>query len=193
MSLGDIWTDIRAVAESLGDPDRGDRLVAQLTGRLDEIRTRTVSLPTRPSIACIEWIDPLMNAGNWVPEFVDIAGGTNLFGESGQHSAYLDAAQFVAADPDVVAIMPCGFDIDRSRREMPPLTSRPEWPQLSAVRIGQVVITDGNQYFNRPGPRVVESAEILAEVLHPEAFGVDHRATGWMRFASGSGLQADSS
>ena len=132
-----------------------------------------------------------MNAGNWVPELVDIAGGTNLFGETGKHSGYLELADLVAADPDVVAIMPCGFDIDRARREMPPLTSRSEWSRLSAIRSGQVFITDGNQYFNRPGPRVVESAEILAELLHPEAFDLDHRATGWTRFAFGSGLHAD--
>ena len=180
MSLGDIWTDIRAVADALGDPNRGDRLVAQLTARLDEIRTRTAS-PARPSIACIEWIDPLMNAGNWVPEIVDIAGGTNLFGESGQHSGYLDAAELVAADPDVLAIMPCGFDIDRSCREMPPLTSRREWSRLSAVRQERVFITDGNQYFNRPGPRVVESAEILAELLHPGLVDFRHHGIGWTR------------
>ena len=193
MSLGDIWKDRRAVADALSDPKRGDCLVNELTARLDELRTRAASLPTRASIACIEWIDPLMNAGNWVPELVDIAGGTNLFGETGKHSGYLEVAALVSADPDVVAIMPCGFDIDRSRREMPPLTSRLEWSRLSAVKSGRVFITDGNQYFNRPGPRVVESAEILAELLHPEAFDLDHRATGWMHFASGSSLQTDGS
>ena len=179
MSLGDIWTDIRAVAEALGDPNRGDRLVAESTARLDAIRTRTASLPGRPSIACIEWIDPLMTVGNWVPELVDIAGGTNVFGEVGRHSGYLEMSELVATDPDVVAIMPCGFDIARACGEMPALTARPEWRHLSAVKHGRVFMTDGNQYFNRPGPRVVESAEILAELLHPEAFGADHRPTGW--------------
>lgn len=180
MSLGDIWTDIRAVAEALGDPNRGDRLVNESTTRMDEIRTGTASLPGRPSIACIEWIDPLMTAGNWVPELVDIAGGANVFGEVGKHSGYLEVSELVAADPDVVAIMPCGFDIARACREMPPLTSRPEWAQLSAVKNGRVFMTDGNQYFNRPGPRVVESAQILAELLHPEVLGSDHQPTGWM-------------
>ena len=123
-----------------------------------------------------------MHAGNWVPELVDVAGGTNLLGESGTHSGSLHVADLVAADPDVVAIMPCGFDIDRARREMSPLTSRSEWPQLAAVRNGRVFIVDGNQYFNRPGPRVVESAEILAELLHPEAVDMGHRGTGWIQF-----------
>ena len=114
MALDDIWTDIRVVADALGDPDRGHRLVAESTTRLDEIRGRTASRPMRPSIACIEWIEPLMHTGNWVPELVDVAGGTNLFGESGTHSGSLTVADLVAADPDVVAIMPCGFDIERS-------------------------------------------------------------------------------
>ena len=179
MSLSDVWADIRAVAGALGDSDRGVRLVAELIARLDVIRARTESLPTRPSIACIEWIDPLMNAGNWLPELVDIAGGTNLFGEAGQHSGYVEPEHLAAADPDVIAIMPCGFDINRSRREMPALTSRPEWPQLSAVKNGRVFITDGNQYFNRPGPRVVESAEIVAELLHSDNVNFGHRGTSW--------------
>ena len=116
-----------------------------------------------------------------MPELVDMAGGTNRFGESGAHSRDLNVADLAAADPDVVAIMPCGFDIDRARREMSPLTSRPEWPQLAAVRNGRVFIADGNQYFNRPGPRVVESAEILAELLHPAAVDLGHRGTGWIQ------------
>ena len=180
-SLSDVWTDIRAVAAALGDPARGERLVAPLITRLDAIRARTESLPTRPSMACIEWIDPLMNAGNWMPELIEIAGGRNLFGEAGQHSRYFEPEQLAAADPDVITIMPCGFGIDRSRREMPALTSRPEWPQLSAVKNGRVFIADGNQYFNRPGPRLVESAEILAELLHADHFDFGHHRTGWTR------------
>ncbi len=179
MSLADIWRDIRAVAAALGNPDRGVRLVAELTARLEAIRERTASLPTRPSIACVEWIDPPMNAGNWMPELVEIAGGTHLFGDPGQHSGYFSMEELAAADPNVIAIMPCGFDIDRARCEMPALRARPEWPQLSAVKHSRVFLTDGNQYFNRPGPRVVESAEILAELLHPEHFDFGHRGTGW--------------
>ncbi len=179
MSLGDIWEDIRAVATALGDPGRGGHLVATLTARLDAIRSTTQSLSTHPSIACIEWIDPLMGAGNWVPELVDVAGGTNLFGEAGTHSGYVDMEELAAADPDVIAIMPCGFDIARSCCEMPPLTSRPEWRELSAVKNGRVCVTDGNQCFNRPGPRVVESAEILAELLHPDSCDFGRRGSGW--------------
>ena len=115
-------------------------------------------MPRRPSIACIEWIDPLMLAGNCVPELVDYAGGVDPLGEAGRHSGYLEMAQLVAADPDVIAIMLCGFDIDRAWREMPALVDRPEWQQLSAVRCGRVVMTDGNQVPQRPGPRLSELA-----------------------------------
>ncbi len=182
MALDDVWSDIRAVASALGEPARGDDLVARLTGRLKSLRAQTRALRPRPSIACIEWIDPLMIAGNWVPELVHCAGGVDPLGEAGKHSGYLDIEQLVAADPDVIAIMPCGFDIERARREMPALTARPEWRRLSAVRTGRVVITDGNQYFNRPGPRVVESAEILAECLYPGRFDFGHRGRGWRRW-----------
>ncbi len=179
MSLDDVWADIRAVASAIGDPERGDALVAGLQARLEALRGQTRTVAARPSLACIEWIDPLMNAGNWMPELVDAAGGDNLFGEAGKHSGYFPFEDLAAADPDVIAVMPCGFDIDRAWDEMRPLEAHPAWAELSAVREGRVVITDGNQYFNRPGPRVVESAEILAECLHPERFDFGHRGRGW--------------
>ena len=179
MSLPDIWKDIRTVASALGAPERGDQLVTRLVDRLDAVQARSASGRTRPSIACIEWIDPLMGAGNWVPELVDRAGGTDLLGKAGEHSDGLTIEQLAAADPDVIAIMPCGFDIERSCREMTPLVTHPLWPRLSAVENRRVVMTDGNQYFNRPGPRVVESAEILAEILNPEGCDFGHRGRGW--------------
>ena len=185
MSLSDVWADIRKVASALGNAGRGDHLVSHLTDRLQAIRARAESARTRPSIACIEWIDPLMSAANWMPELVSCAGGTNLFGEPGKHSGYFDFEKLAAADPDVLAILPCGFDIDRTCLEMPPLVNHPEWPQLTAVRNGRVFITDGNQYFNRPGPRVVESAEILAEILHPELFDFGHQGSGWIYWKEG--------
>ncbi len=179
MALGDIWRDIRTVASALGDAARGDALVTRLTDRLAAVRAAAGAEPSRPSLACIEWIYPLMSAANWVPELVDCAGGANLFGAAGQHSGYLRMEQLAAADPDVIAVMPCGFDIERACREMAPLVAHPDWPRLSAVRSGRVVMMDGNQYFNRPGPRVVESAEILAECLHPGRCDFGHQGRGW--------------
>lgn len=179
MDLGDVFTDIRAVAAALGRPERAERLNAGLTARLDAIREGTRQLADRPLVACIEWIDPLMHAENWVPELVEIAGGRVMLGEAGRHSGYFEFEQMIEADPDVIAVMPCGFDIPRTAAEMPPLAAQPGWADLSAVRNGRVFLTDGNQYFNRPGPRIVESAEILAELLHPEVFDFGHRGSGW--------------
>ncbi|MDE2691280.1 MAG: cobalamin-binding protein [Acidobacteriota bacterium] len=179
MDLGDVFEDIRTVAGALGRPERAERLNAGLTDRLDAIRERSRRLAKRPVVACIEWIDPLMHAENWVPELVEIAGGRVMLGEAGRHSGYFEFERMVEADPDVIAVMPCGFDIPRTAAEMPPLAAQPGWAELSAVRNGRVFLTDGNQYFNRPGPRIVESAEILAELLHPEAFGFGHRGSGW--------------
>ncbi len=179
MDLGDVFTDIGTVAETLGRPERAERLTAGLTSRLDAIRERSGQLTERPKVACIEWIDPLMHAENWVPELVEIAGGSVMLGEAGRHSGYFEFEKMMEVDPDVIAVMPCGFDIPRTAAEMPPLAVRPGWSDLSAVKNGRVFLTDGNQYFNRPGPRVVESAEILAELLHPEVFDFGHRGSGW--------------
>jgi iron complex transport system substrate-binding protein len=163
-------------------------LNGQLQGRLDEIARRAAALGRRPTVACIEWIEPLMAAGNWVPELVEIAGGVNLFGEAGKHSPWMTWDELATRDPEVIVVLPCGWDISRCQREMGPFTSRPGWEALSAVRAGQVYLTDGNQYFNRPGPRVVESAEILAEILHPDEFRFGHEGTGWIRFAPSARL-----
>jgi iron complex transport system substrate-binding protein len=179
--LAGIWRDIERVAEALGEPRRGREFTAERQQRLCDLRQQTACLPMRPTVACIEWIDPLMAAGNWVPELVEVIGGINLFGEAGKHSPWMTWTQLQDSDPDVIAIMPCGFDSPRCRREMSALTSHPEWPALRAVREGRVFLTDGNQYFNRPGPRMVESAEILAEICYPGVFDFGHQGTGWER------------
>ncbi len=179
MSLTDVWADIRAVAAALEDPEGGDRLVAMLRRRLAHVGEATRGRGC-PSIACIEWVDPLMAAANWVPELVEFAGGADLFGTAGEHSGYLTFERLAAADPDVIAFMPCGFDIERCRAELPVLISHSGWRSLRAVELGRVFVTDGNQFFNRPGPRVVESAEILAELLHPDVADFGHRGTAWV-------------
>lgn len=177
-ALADVWADIARVARALDVPDAGTALVSRLQARIAAIAERARPLP-RPTVACIEWIEPLMSAGNWMPELIDLAGGTSLFGEAGKHSPWMTFADLVARDPDFIFVLPCGFDIARTRREMPALTGLPGWSTLRAVQNGRVFLLDGNQYFNRPGPRLVESLEILAELLHPEAFSFGHRGTGW--------------
>jgi iron complex transport system substrate-binding protein len=143
------------------------------------IAEQTLRIRQRPSVACVEWVDPLMAAGNWVPELVTLAGGTSVFGEKGEHSPWLEWESLRAADPEVIVLLPCGFDIERTRQELAPLIAQPGWDDLQAVRSGRVFVTDGNQYFNRPGPRLIESVEILAEILHPDHFAAKHRDTGW--------------
>ena len=179
--LADVWGDIERVADALGEVDRGISLAVMLGGRVEAIAAEAQTMARRPSVACIEWIDPLMAAGNWVPELVELAGGVNLFGEAGKHSPWMTWEELVASDPEVIVLLPCGFDIERTRGELPFLTTRREWKGLRAVQAGRVYVTDGNQYFNRPGPRLVESLEILAELLHPEAFRFGHEGTGWQQ------------
>jgi iron complex transport system substrate-binding protein len=186
MCLEDVWTDIRLVARSLGVEDRAEVVVQRLRNELDWLAAQVSGAGRRPSLACLEWIDPLMSAGNWVPELVEIAGGKNLLGRPGRHSPWLTWEELTACDPDVIAVMPCGFDIARARSEMPPLTKDPRWQALRAVREGRVFLTDGNQFFNRPGPRLVESARILAEILHPNLFAPSMEETGWVTFESPS-------
>lgn len=173
-SLADIWTDIRRVAEAAGVPERGETLVARMRERLQAVGERANHWGRRPTVACIEWIEPLMAAGNWMPEMVEMAGGVNLFGEAGKHSPWMTWEDLVRNDPDVILIMPCGFDLPRTRSETPALTSRPEWKSLKAVQNGRVFICDGNAYFNRPGPRLVEALEMLAEAIVPGAFAFGH-------------------
>lgn len=179
--LADVWTSIEQVADALKVPDRGVEAIRRLQARMRAIAERARGLAHRPSVACIEWIDPLMAAGNWMPELVEMAGGVNRFGVAGTHSPWMTWEQLREADPEVLVLMPCGFDIARTRRDLPVLASKPEWPRLRAVRDGGVFLADGNQYFNRPGPRLVESLEILAELLHPEMFAFGHEGTGWQR------------
>jgi iron complex transport system substrate-binding protein len=179
-SLADVWTDIVKVATALGRENEGHHLVDTMRSRMDAIAQVMRSLPNRPTVACIEWIDPLMAAGNWMPELVEMAGGINLFGEAGRHSPWLSWEELRDADPEVILVSPCGFDVETTRREMTWLTSRPGWSELRAVRTRRVAVADGNQYFHRPGPRLVESLRILAGILHPEAIREAHRGTAWV-------------
>ena len=167
-SLADVWADIRAIAAGCGVADRGEALIADLQRRLQTVADRVAGLP-RPTVACIEWIDPLMAAGNWVPELVELAGGVNLFGEAGKHSPWMTWDDLAARDPEVIVVMPCGFDLPRTKSELWALTGRPGWSILKAVRTGRVWAADGNAYFNRPGPRLVEALEMLAAAFHPES------------------------
>lgn len=176
--LGKVFDDIRRVAVALDATGAGDALIAGMTERLQSVRARCAD-KTCPVVACIEWADPLMAAGNWVPELVEIAGGRDPFGQAGKHAPWLEPEKLFAEDPDVIVFMPCGFGLERSEAEARALLGQPEWQALKAVANYRVYATDGNSYFNRPGPRLVESAEILAEILHPELRTTVYEGYGW--------------
>lgn len=179
-TLADVWDNLRQVAVALeADPQQA---IAPLQERIETCRRALQqSTAAQPTVACIEWIEPLMAAGNWVPELVTMAGGRSLFGTVGEHSPWLKWEKLQAANPDVIIVMPCGYNLEKTHQEMQPLLQKPEWASLQAVQTGQVYLTDGNQYFNRPGPRLVDSLELLAEILHPELVQFGYEGQGWVR------------
>ncbi len=180
-ALADVWEDIVRVASALGTTGTGVRLVASLQGRMSAIAAKARGLAATPSVALIEWADPLMAGGNWMPELVEMAGGHCLFGRAGEHSPPMDFEALAASDPETILISPCGFGLKRTLDDVPLLAANPGWSSLRAVREGRVFAADGNQFFNRPGPRLAESLEILAEILHPDHFDFGHDGTGWVR------------
>ena len=182
-ALADVFRDMRLVSEALGVPERGVQLVSRLRQRMRGIGVRATGRP-RPRVVCIEWIDPLMIAGNWTPELIAMAGADDALGRAGEHAGVVPFEAVVAADPDVIWITPCGFGLARTRAELAPLLARPGWAGLRAVREGRVFLGDGNALFNRPGPRVAETLECLAEALHPGAFRYGHEGLGWERLAA---------
>ncbi len=179
-TLADVLADIERVASALGVAEHGMSVRSNIEARMTAIAAQAADLE-KVTVATVEWIDPLMAAGNWMPELIEMAGGINLFGKAGAHSPWMEWDDLWAADPDRIIVLPCGYDIDKTRQEMPALTSQPGWATLRAVRDGHVYLTDGNQFFNRPGPRLLESLEILAEILHPTTFNFGHSGSAWVR------------
>ena len=179
-SISDIWSDIEKVAKALNVEHRGQKLINTLKNRILNLKNLVKSESSK-SIACVEWIDPLMAAGNWVPELVELAGADNLFGESGKHSPWMSFEELYDSEPDVIVVMPCGYDIKKTREEMHALMNEPNWSSLKAVKNNQVYLTDGNQYFNRPGPRIIDSLEILIEILYDHKYNFGHFARGWVK------------
>jgi iron complex transport system substrate-binding protein len=180
--LADIWEDIRRVANALDLAEHGREVLRGLKNRVVNIIEKTCQLQPRPSVCCVEWIEPLMAAGNWMPELVELAAGKDVLGEPGKHSAWTNWETLQRLNPEVIVAMPCGFGLERTRVEMAALTKKTGWEKLAAVKNNRVYVTDGNQYFNRPGPRIVESLEILTEIIHPSRFNFGHRGKAWEKF-----------
>lgn len=179
-TLADIYNDNQRIADALSRPKAGADLNSRMAARFAAIAAG-IAGKARPRLAFIEWIDPLMSGGHWMPELIGIAGGVNLFGEHGAQSPWITLDEIAAADPDVILVAPCGYDIAKTRAEMAVLDGNPRWQALRAVRDGRLYLADGNAFFNRPGPRLVESAEITAEVLHPGAAHYGHMGKNVVR------------
>ncbi|MCS7469831.1 cobalamin-binding protein [Stieleria sp. ICT_E10.1] len=166
--LSDVLDSIRQVAIAAGCDGRGEDYLNRLNQRLQKVKERSQTIRHRPSVMLLEWIDPPFSAGHWNPELVKRAGGTGILGGAGGRSVRVNWDRVVSANPDVMLIACCGFDVQRTLRDVWQLQSSPGWSSLRCVQSGRVFVVDGSAYFNRPGPRLVDSLEILAHTLHPQ-------------------------
>jgi len=169
-SLSDIFDDIRCVADVCGVPERAERLIARLSERVEIVRQRAARTTSRPRCFLMEWVNPPFCSGHWGPELVEIAGGYDPLGRRHQPSTQIDWQEALDARPDVMVLALCGYDIDRARRDYEIVREFPDFDSLPAARRGEVYLTDATAYFARPGPRIVDTLEILAGILHPEEF-----------------------
>ncbi|ETX02324.1 MAG: hypothetical protein ETSY1_04080 [Candidatus Entotheonella factor] len=169
--LQDIWADMRSVGRATGRLPEADALLAACFERVNTIIAETIMIPEPPRVAAIEWIEPLMLAGNWMPELIQLAGGRDGLCKPGSPASVVDWEALRAYDPEVLAIMPCGYPLEKTMSEVPALMRLPGWETLAAVREGRVYAVDGHAYFNRPGPRIVDSLELLTGLIYPDMFG----------------------
>jgi iron complex transport system substrate-binding protein len=170
MSLDDVLGDIKTVGEATGQQAEARQFVSALEQRIERVRTAVERAETRPTVAFLEWIDPLFRGGHWNPELVRLAGGSDPLGNEGMPSTRMEWQEVLDAQPDVMVISCCGFDEQRTRQDLPALEALPGYPDLPCARNGRVYVVDGSAYFSRPGPRLVDSLEILAGFIHPELF-----------------------
>jgi iron complex transport system substrate-binding protein len=182
-TLADVLDDLVRVGEGCGVAERARELRAREWQRIESITRRASDAANarggRLRVASLEWIDPLMGAGNWIPELIERAGGVSVLGRGGHDAAWSSLAELAAADPDLLVIAPCGFDLARTRQELTPLIDAPGFRDLRAVREDRVFLADGFLHFNRPGPRIAESLEIYAEMLWPDAPPFGHRGVAF--------------
>jgi iron complex transport system substrate-binding protein len=167
-SLRDILGCVREVARAMGHAARGDEVCRQLERRIAAVRERVEGL-RRPTVFLMEWVDPIFNAGHWSPELIRLAQGTPVLAAEGEDSVRVPWEALRAADPEVLLIACCGQGVERTRKDLPLLEALPGWATLRAVRSQHVYLADGSAYFSRPGPRIVDSLEMVASMLHPEA------------------------
>ncbi|MBL4656864.1 MAG: cobalamin-binding protein [Flavobacteriales bacterium] len=177
-SMDHIYNDIHRIAEALSVNREGERVVEEMKLGFSELKLKTSDL-YKPSVAHVEWIEPIMVAGHWTYDLIDMAGGLNTFPD--ENKRWIDFEELLKVNPEKLVIAPCGFSIEKTLSEMHFLTEKNGWDTLNVVVHGEVYISDGNQYFNRSGPRLTDSAEILAEIFHPQ-LGNGHEGAGWIRY-----------
>lgn len=186
--LGDMLKDIERVGEATARQGAASSLIENLRRRIHFVTERAKKSAYRPRVACLEWLDPLYNAGHWIPEMVELAGGTAGLAEKGKPSTKINWEGVIEFSPEVIVVMPCGFDVARTLEEMPLIQRLPGWNDLPAVKQGQVFAVNGHAYFSRSGPRLVDALEILAHILHPELFPDDAPPDAARRLANPGGV-----
>lgn len=169
-TVQDILDNILLVGELTGSLEQAKRVVTDLQKRIESVKSQAAQASTRPRVFCMEWLEPIFIGGHWVPEMVGMAGGEDGLGEAGEPSLMMDWEQVASYAPEIVVLMPCGFGVPRVLQELEQIRFPAEWENLPAVQQGNVYVVDGSSYFNRPGPRIVDGLEILAEIIHPELF-----------------------
>ena len=169
--LDDILSSIGDVARKVGREQKGEEVIAALKRRIDYLGSTAMNSKDEPRVLCIEWLDPLFTSGHWVPQMVELLGAVNGISKRGERSRRMELKEIVEFDPDIIVIMSCGFDIERTMKELWRVERVEEWKKLRAVTERAVYATDASQYFSRPGPRTVIGLEILAKIIYPDLFG----------------------
>lgn len=181
-TLEDIFEDILELGRVLHATFAAEDLVGKCLRRMNFVIARGQDMRQKPNVACIEWTEPLMMAGYWVPQLVTYAGGHALLAEAGQHAPPIALEALAKANPDLILAMPCGYNLEQTQKAIEALSLAPLWSTLRAVQEDRVFISEGHQYFSRPGPRMADSLEILAEILHPACFSFGYEGHGWKKF-----------
>ena len=186
--LGDVLEDVRRVGRATGTESMAEQVTARMQERIDTVTQRAELADIHPRVLHLEWTDPLMCGGHWVPEMVELAGGANSFGDKEMGSFPLEWEAIIKNQPEVIVVMPCGFEVPRGMEDIPLLTEKEGWASLPAVQNDRVYVIDASNYTSRSGPRLVTGLEILAEMIHPELFsGMIPEAGARRIYGSGQG------
>lgn len=179
--LGDIVENIRMLGRATGTHEKAEKIAADMETRIQAVSDRAADADTKPSVLHVEWADPLMCGGHWVPEMVDLAGGSNSFGDKDTGTFKIEWDEVLERQPEIIVMMPCGFDVKRGLEDVPILAQREGWKDLPAVRNDRVYVVDASAYTSRSGPRLVKGLEMMAEMIHPELFSGNIPEQGALR------------